>query len=93
LSRPNCYVSLSQIARDIPETVLYQNLHLYKNASLTADSWLIANCDPFSLHLFIANAWVQVYLVPSFLAAQPCSPALGSCACLPCWAKDHTGPC
>jgi len=24
----------------------------------------------FALHLFIANAWIQVYLVASFLAAQ-----------------------
>jgi hypothetical protein len=71
LSRPNCYVSLSQIARDIPETVLYQNLHLYKNASLTADSWLIANCGPFSLHLLLPTHGFRCILLQAFWPRNP----------------------
>jgi hypothetical protein len=54
----------------------------------------LANCQlrPLFIASFVANAWIQVYLVASFLAAQPCSPALGSCAASHAERKITPGP-
>jgi len=71
------YVALSQIAHHSPKMGLHQNLHLSQKRPLLQP--FLAKCQ-----LLIANAWIQVYLIASFLAAQTLFQALDSCAWLPC---------